>query len=443
MDKSSCAECSSFTGRAKNDCSRSAKASEIFQKLRVSQCSEDENVRIQLIFSGVSANSWLSPVGISTAQQQKKGGGPSCGSGAKKPILASECRQAIQARAKSASSVMGRRHFEAGQQLLGKDQVLRGRSALEGRGKKFQELRLAPSGSNVEDQIFDQDRKPASQLQVPFRSSLATYRPQTCGTTRSPNERLAQANRPSTSIPSVEKKMENCPEIQIKPAHPTKPEQDSSDDNRSASYTETRQLGFFDLKRRLALLGDSTVGFRSVEAMKEVFVMRMRSAHGRSPLPACDSNYESVAGNRSRPTKARNLSDKEKDDVRRHAARQPLKPLLYNEDCDIKHGAGCPYNCRGCFRACLASEEFFAGTEGPTGEAAPAKKIDGRKAKRADAIKLKNPLLLGSKSASSRTVYRGYPDCGEEVKLLLATEQRKERFVSTLTKPALSEHSSS
>ena len=74
----------------------------------------------QHVYRGVSANTWLTPIGLTVYKPGSLGP-----RGGQIPV---PCAQAVQQRAKSANAILGRRHFEAEQQGLQPHEIITGKS---------------------------------------------------------------------------------------------------------------------------------------------------------------------------------------------------------------------------------------------------------------------------------------------------------------------------
>ena len=421
--------------------------SQVFHQLRVESPADadDGNARVHFIYNGVSANSWLSSIGISSEVVKSK-------AVQGQPALADECKRTIHARARSASLVLGRRHFEMDQQVIGRSEVLRGTSALGVR--PFETIGTSCDHFRGGRSSISSEVEPS----MPFRHAVEVTRPQTCIAVRNTTEQVHRVNRPKTSIPDLRTNLkipetQRCSSARPNPgSKPTIP--DSKSKHSSSSEVKTcpdlkiksmlqtqakptpitdpvvdesipNQLGFMDVKLSSALLNDASIGFRSTDAMKEALVMRMRSARGRSPAPPLYEQQrhghlvdDQDGDQQSTKTKAKNRFESTKHEYPRYSTRVPLKPLLYNEEFDIKHSSDCPYNCRGCFRACLASEDYINNSEPP--EASKPRKPKHRQ--------LKNPLLKSGNRAL-RTITKEYPE--PELKFVLTTEKRIGEIVDT------------
>ena len=138
-----------------------------------------------------------------------------------------------------------------------------------------------------------------------------------------------------------------------------------------------------DVRQNKTILNDYTLSFRTLAAMNEAYSSRL------TPAISVDSSYDTSATTRdqeyppSRRTSA-NSNSNASSAIEQEALKTPrnrydvaptvkpretrsgpsgLKPLLYSEDCAIQHSAGCPYMCKGCFRACLASDNYVDESE--------------------------------------------------------------------------------
>ena len=149
-----------------------------------------------------------------------------------------------------------------------------------------------------------------------------------------------------------------------------------------------------DVRQNKTILNDSTISFRSLAAMNEAYSSRLTPAgclasasyDNCKPTPSYDNlptrralmtnNSSNVvpAFEQARPKTPRNRGDQTVRPRETRSGPSGLKPLLYSDDCAIQHSAGCPYMCKGCFRACLASDNYVDGAGGEVSAAAKYRK---------------------------------------------------------------------
>ena len=331
----------------------------VFHTLRVSEDSddlaEDDEVKTHVLYNGISANSWLTPIGISvkkTAPNKHIG------------YLNEECRKTISEQAKGNNGIVGRRHFELTKQLLTDQDLVVGKhfSSKHGCGR-----------SNFLEENIEKDRDSEFKGFANRRPSLAVGRPVTRVEQRRARTAIQSkldTLRPFTA-PSIlardinEDNSETFPTLFIRQCTALTSQENTTLETTGEQLKPKRSRnGGTKSAPPHSSSHTSTTGFNSLHAMQEAYELKLKQ-----PLPAWVSNDGRSAGGQipypkdmveSCDTKAispRNRFDK--DATIREMPQSSLKPLMYNKDSDVRHSAGCPYKCKGCFKACLASDDFI------------------------------------------------------------------------------------
>lgn len=306
----------------------------VYCKLRVSHPVLDSDGKFRKVFNGVSVNSWFSPIGITMSPQREQI--------PYSPVNKS-LQEKLKERAKSASAVLGRRHFEAEQQEVRKDEILEGNSVFQTHSTD-----TARISSKILTGRFCGRSAPKS---IDTKQKPLNQRPHTCHGTR-PGKIVLQ--RPTTSQPEklhFDKLSINAKSLEL-------PKSDIKKDS---------ALGIAKVEaKEMRMLSD----FQTEHEMREAFVTRVRSA------PSCAKKVLSAVdiGDKTKQTtplywrtksayhrkqmflEIGGKRESEEDSLSRGSL---WKPLLYSKDGGIRHKAGCPYKCKGCFRACLVSQDYM------------------------------------------------------------------------------------
>ncbi|CAG2195778.1 unnamed protein product [Mytilus edulis] len=245
----------------------------VYYKLRLKNPVVDSDGSLRKVFNGISVNSWFTPMGISPEKLQTP----------YSPVK-KDLQTKLHERAKSASAVLGRRHYEIEKQEVKRDEILQGCSMLKTKTTGIvQTSRKVKSASG---RFCGTSTHSSGEV----RSKILLQRPHTCHGTRTRNEE-AFYTRIGSAPPSIQHVQSN-------------PQVDTSNKSSTPLYWKTK------------------------------------SAYHRKQITT-DSGCE-------------NSNDSE------CVSRGSLwKPLLYSDDNGKKHKAGCPYKCKGCFRACLVSQDYM------------------------------------------------------------------------------------
>lgn len=346
----------------------------IYHRLRVTQEQSEEAPKTHILYNGVSANSWLSPSGITKARSHSYSQ-PSTPS-----PLPETCRNTLRERAKSANAMLGRRHFEIPRQGISQDETLNG-------------TRMVTKS----DQWCD----------VRGQSSTQT-RPKTTGDNRHrrfPAANTSRSQRPHTSVGECRSRLivsakarhskgygedlEELPHLTITQMLSVNKESEPDEMTRKARVTTPRySLGTMEDESHSDVTNttDESLGFQSVTAMRETYDVRVKSANMLNPRFVPSRRYDVERNMRTNLTCYSLKTKDNKYQNERHITPRNrfeesvskvcrggmnvgmkrfvasgLKPLFYSShvsDEDIQD-TGCTSGCKGCFRACLASEDYF------------------------------------------------------------------------------------
>ncbi len=341
----------------------------VFHILRVSSkvpSSHNRTSKPQVLYNGISANTWFSPFGIT----QKK----SMCHARSFMLIPDACIKTVEDRAKTASSIMGKRHFELDRQTLGKEEILQGMNMLS---KQDYNKGLDPDKGedNHKEQrkvCFVDDKhhnviSDGNKRRYPKLSYGAERRPKTAPSILNVPCPAGCAVLPGLSVRQIMvasnttlNNMVNKNELRV------------DKKQRCVSAVEVRACS--------GILKDVSTTFRSVVAMREAYQAKVSMDQANidqnieincrkdvvdneiaSELSAKEQHkgiYHHRMGKRVITPRNR-FEHGEKTDI----PRSVLKPLLYNEELELKHSAECPYNCPGCFRACLASDDYLEKAE--------------------------------------------------------------------------------
>ena len=342
------------------------KKSQVFHTLRVSgepETKSEEGVKTHVLYNGISANSWLLPIGISVKKQRRNTVGH----------LNEECRKAIRERAKRQNGIVGRRHFEVTKQQLTKEDFIVGKP-IASKSASEVSCRLDENQKESENDIcIKKDKETSSVISRPATRSHSVRLP---NDTILPNSAKVGRNtfdsmRPFTA-PSVMNRdnyhefADALPTLLIRQCTTLTSQSnvfvESKDDTRKNQ--RSRQSGA-ESAPPCNKPQRSNTGFSSHHAIQEALEQKLRQA----PVPAwVGSDGRSAGGPLPYPKDVPEGSDKkgttprnrfEKDSALQMPPPQsPLKPLMYSQESEVRHSAGCPYRCKSCFRACLASDDF-------------------------------------------------------------------------------------
>lgn len=317
------------------------KTEQVFHKIRLQKhdSKSAKNKTSMVCQNGISANSWLTPIGIERKEKSET-----------TIHIHQEIRSKIQERARSANGIMGRRHFELGNQEIKKGEFLQG-------------VHIPSKNENEKD---TQDQKVAS-------TSLLKPRPATSFIPREGRNTPNRQHLRRFTIATHSQKRE-LPNLQIRQLF-TKGSLKGTSKQENSADSQRRCVSAFDVKsEKRVILNDQTISFRSFRAMKEAYDITTKSAEiSSSNESSCNTTSSTTSNGINQEDRSKVCNSKlgvsnrensehvEMDSMRSQSciSRSMLRPLLFDEELDIQHSAGCPYSCKGCFRACLASDDYF------------------------------------------------------------------------------------
>ena len=333
---------------------------EVFHQIRVAKNTANLP-KSHVIYCGVTANTWFSPLGLVNKHNKKP---------FKSSPLTEQLRSKIHERAKSANAVMGRKFHEVARQCVNRDEILTGKhlmSKMEEMMDKSEELRLKTDKLGV---------KRVGWNDLPEASARCLVRPKTSPAPGCRSKGLAMtftgpddaADQRRGSAPSIPRPRTSPGEIRdfLEVRH-----------LKVANYTDSQKVtSSQDGEGKPIILGEDTISFRTFGAMKEAFAAKVVPPITTStkPQPSAERRHGAVStpappngGDRTKfwPSrkdvhKSKHMKNPGQEDSGPQSPRgSSLRPLLYSNDCEIKHSAGCPYMCKGCFKACLASEDYI------------------------------------------------------------------------------------
>lgn len=294
-----------------------------------------------ILYRGVTVNSWFNPYGITNLQpmgttralsaRQRTSEDKS-----QRARLTPECQQTIEARARSAG-VLGRQSFEEDPNDIIKCVSLEPPVVID-------------RSDDIEAQQRHQDL--LLRLGRQGRHKGDYKRPHTAPPcVKPPKPQLPQ-------LPGIFIKPLNAPNHNYLP----KSETDLRKGIKSAMKRPDLSLGTIDVRLKPKVTFNNSATYRSIQAMKEAYRMRIKEDPFDQQIQInCRRTQPSDLQRQEKPKHYKQkIPDKEKDDRGKLKDNfQGLKPLMYDDDLELVHEDGCPYNCRGCFRACLASDAYF------------------------------------------------------------------------------------
>ena len=333
---------------------------EVFHQIRVAKNTANLP-KSHVIYCGVTANTWFSPLGLVNKHNKKP---------FKNSPLTEQLRSKIHERAKSANAVMGRKFHEVARQCVNRDEILTGKhlvSKVEEMMDKSEELRIKTDKLGV---------KRVGWNDLPEASTRSLVRPKTSPAPGCRSKGLAMtftgpddaADQRRASAPSIPRPRTSPGEIRdfLEVRH-----------LKVANYTDSQKVtSSQDGEGKPIILGEDTISFRTFGAMKEAFAAKVvppiptstkpQASEERgqgatsTPAPPNAGNTTKFWPSRKDVHKSKHMKNPGQEDSGPQSPRgSSLRPLLYSNDCEIKHSAGCPYMCKGCFKACLASEDYI------------------------------------------------------------------------------------
>lgn len=345
----------------------------VFHKIRISNPNVDTDGKIRHLMNGISANSWLTPIGI-TQKSEKAPYGP----------INDEIKTVIQERAFSAGAVLGRRHFEIEKQEVKKNEVLYGHR-----------VNFTPSGEIKTEHKIEHGgrfcgRKCISNY-LEYRNKYLTSRPNTCfaslrsqhtpdvGSLNVQAEQIGTTSRPHTSHGAMETK--RTPDIETLNVQAEQVCMKDRPSTSNGSLEIKSELDIengkseqtFNQKCNSNKAPEETSPFKSFSEMKIAYRDRVKSAPAllTKPIPQDIQITQDKTKPKSVPVywRARTVyhrrqmancgGEEFEDNFVYFTKGSLLRPLMHSESTALKHSAGCPYKCKGCFRACLVSQDYY------------------------------------------------------------------------------------
>ena len=299
--------------------------------------------------------------------------------------LSLQCRAALRERAVSASAVLGRRHYETGRQRLGTHEVLAGRRM------PAAHMRAAGTGATDRPGQGDAARqagagpadRPGQGDAVRQAGAGPTDRPGQGDVARQAGagHQHKASTRPqlwtaANSSVTIQRSGTVYPDMSIKSLLTNNKTLTATGEGmperRCASVTEERVSRY----EREAIRGKPNgIGRRENNSplhhhdAAKTNRQRKPVLESQKTTPPCNrSSPSGPCETKRRPTEKKSPSvpprpPRSHVDEKRHLVgghrRSSLRALMHSDELDIRHSAGCPYSCRGCFRACLASDEYI------------------------------------------------------------------------------------
>ena len=326
------------------------------------------------------------------------------------PILQSPLpefyQKLLRERAQSANAVVGRRFYELEKQDLQQADILRGvhlANKMEGllcvdRSKYFDKTtqHLCKTSSSIE--IGDHERTKSRPITAIPVLTPKTPRPE-----------------PSSDVPGLCIRQLNVSENM----NNSLTNVSNFGENRSAS---SRSKRFNEYRVHRPMTGykeheDKRERANSVREMRDAYNERIMSAPPWMSLEPDTGNasHEKQADEHIPPKTALMRTRRLKDDKS-----CTWKPLIYDKESDIKHSQGCPYQCKGCFKACLASEDYLERMED---------KIQKQRHKQ---VRRSQPAPFFGNSRQMRVIKKPYPS--DNFQAILGTQRLHDRVNMDLVK---------
>ena len=238
-------------------------------------------------------------------------------------------QSSIEKRAKSASSILGRRHFETGQQNILESECIEGKAL-------FPKERDDDSCKDSQPKTRQGRYCGTSSCYGNYRNRILSYRPST-------SYEMDKFDGPQSTT-RLHRKNDKCLSTE-----------------KSFEFV-TREIEV----RKCRICTD-------LEAKKEPST-RARSAPASMEIKRYNITEEGLCDTPRSPRTPiywKTRSDYQKRQIAEHTKTELepdtvfiprgslLKPMMFSNYKLLKHSAGCPYQCRGCFKACLTSTDYF------------------------------------------------------------------------------------
>ncbi|KAK6170099.1 hypothetical protein SNE40_018576 [Patella caerulea] len=329
---------------------------EVFCKLRVASTNNTgSNHSATIVYNGISANDWLSPIGISPSRhvENEKNGGVLVETLTKRPFTANSII-IIRPDRKSAG--------------LEKSEALRGqhlRSACEGE--------CSPNGHGGFTGIYKTSRGFVSKTMdfVSLRNqwNRTAMRPVTSNCSSGFTQRKFPKNKGimkttgNYTAVSIKRERDYNLDLTVQSVECSRKGADKTERD-AQRFSESTKVAHTIFRTRF-----KDIDINTIDGIKRSYMKRAQSA----PAGALRLNQLNDASHGKKPTlywRAKSayhrkaISKEEQldapnDDSYSETRGSLLRPLLYSSEGAIKHSAGCPYKCKGCFKACLVSEDYL------------------------------------------------------------------------------------
>ena len=328
--------------------------------------------------------------------------------------LAAECQKTLQERAHTNSSMLGRRYYELNKQSLDNKEVLRGNNMncntrVESKGvvdnacrpqttiaSKSTDICAAAGGNQGRPRSQDYDRP----------HTVASFRPGLRSAASSDTTVKQEICRPLTVARNLSNDRHSSPSDDIPSITVTKIF-DSETDAKGILNRQRCVSASLIPQRARGMPGREVVTFCSVSAMQKAYNERVKSApaprmasldttqdNNDVIMPVRDSpvwkSLVPIRGYRQQSTPRQRLTAHSTGGT---TVRRGLRPLVCAESEEVMC---CTSECKQCFRACLASDDYFQKEEGKGGQ---------KRQRRADT----NRQILMSSRQNFRIIRRDIP----------------------------------
>ena len=349
----------------------------VFHKFRLSKPLVSDCGDHKWLINGVSANSWFSPYGITDKTEK--------GLSRFGPVT-DEIKIYLQERAQSAGAILGRRFYDINKQILGTDEILQGHNVYSKVLDK-ENNNIAPRfcGKNTHAQVMENKNK-----HTPLRPR--TSYGSTCSKDTQTDTESLQPKVEAMKIRNKEQFSKSKPEcfmcksdcsglydiIKVEDEKIVDLQKGISNVATESIFRKSEDISesiksrkcFPSLKNRIQSAPPSLSvqqsfgrGNSSAHVSQQIRCSNSSSTPSHMSTDILRSNSKSVPLYwRTRSNHHRKQFSYEyesPDDVIDEFRGSLLKPLLYRDGFNLKHSAGCPFKCKGCFKACLASSEYL------------------------------------------------------------------------------------
>ncbi len=317
------------------------------------------------ICNGVSANSWLSDIGKNKSSMTNH-----C-----VVNLHEQCQKSIKERAISGSGLLGRRHFE--QQQLTTADIFIGKDI-----SPLIDIRSSSSprkGEGVDNNEQSQNDRFENGNIEKREGKRRGSRPRTSGA-KIGNIRdfpkrpytaplFAKTSYNDTEQPLLIKQLINCdsPATDTGQKYNYRGETDQSIDSRRTNASvwlasrKCRPPQQNSEQPEHGKFGGSLVQEGESNFPKSKNQQSKQSSPNKQDELVVDSR-KTLHKKEMEKSRIVNIVPRNRFETCESPVQRPLsswRPLLYSAEHDIQHGAGCTYQCQGCFKACLASEDYL------------------------------------------------------------------------------------